>query len=160
MKPASFLKAMLLFGIVSGAGVLGCAHGMTSESTRVRLVQWQANLDDCREVSLSVYQSHDQTEGQPDRKTEELTLEVRPCKHLQFKRVLKRVDEKSGDLAGQFNADEIEIRTDESRQKVWFVDTRAKRVIATLDQATGTTTGPDDQPPPWTTTDTGTPLTK
>jgi hypothetical protein len=154
MKPKTFLHALVLCGIFSCVSVLGCAHGVTSESTKVRLVQWQADLDDCREVSLSVYQSQDKTEGQPEREYEELTLEVRPRKHLQFNRVLKR-EEKSGDLAGQFNVDEIEVRADESRQKVWFVDKRAKRAIATLDRDTGKTTGPDDQPPPWAALDGG-----
>ena len=155
MRPVCFLKVIILWGVISCVWVLGCAQGTSSESTKVRLMQWQADLDDCREVSLSVYQSTDKTEGQPERKSEELTLEVLPRKNLQFERVLKSVDEKSGDLAGQFNVDEIEVRADESRQKVWFVDKRAKRVIATLDRATGNTTGPDDQPPPWATPEGG-----
>ena len=160
MKPVCFLKVLVLWGVISCTWVLGCAHGVSSESTRVRLVQWQANLDDCREVSLSVYQSTDNIEGQPERKSEELTLEVRPRKNLQFERVLKSVDDKSGDLAGQFNADEIEVRADETRNKVWFVDKRAGKVIATLDRETGKTTGPDDQPPDWATLDGGKPLAK
>jgi len=160
MSPLRFLKVFIFGGIVSCGWVLGCAHGVASESTKVRLLQWQADLDDCREVSLSVYQSTDNIEGQPESKSEELTLEVRPRRHLEFKVVLKSVDAKAGDLAGQFNADEIEVRADESRRKVWFVDKRAKRVIATLDRESGQTTGPDDQPPPWATPDGGTPIAK
>lgn len=156
MRLLCVLKVLL----VSGTLVLGCAHGVTSESTKIRLVQWQADLDDCREVSLSVYQSTDNTEGQPERKSEQLTLEVRPRKNLQFERVLKSVDNKSGDLAGQFNVDEIEVRADETRNKVWFIDKRAGKVIATLDRETGKTTGPDDQPPDWATLDGGTSLSK
>ena len=160
MRPLGFLKALMLCGIFSFVSVLGCAHGLTSESTKVRLATWQANLDDCREVSLSFYQGHDQAEGQSDRKYEELTLEVRPRKHLQFKRVLKSIDAKSGDLIGQFNIDEIEVRADEARRKVWFVDRRVGRVLATLDRDTGATTGPDDEPPSWATPDGGVPLDK
>lgn len=154
------MRVIILCGIVSSALVLGCAHGVTSESTKVRLVQWQANLDDSREVSLSVYQSTDKTEGQPDSKSEELILEVRPREQLKFKVVLKSVDSKSGDLVGQFNADEIDVRADETRSKVWFVDKRAGKVIATLDRETGKTTGPDDDPPSWATPDGGTLLAK
>jgi hypothetical protein len=156
----SFLKALILVGYVSSAFFMGCAHGVTSESTKVRLVQWQADLDDSREVSLSVYQSHDKTEGEADREYEELILEVKPREHSQSKVVLKSVDSKSGDLVGQFNADEIEVRADETRNKVWFVDKRAGKVIATVDRETGKTTGPDDEPPAWATLEGGTLLNK
>jgi len=158
MRPVCSLKVLLISGIISCTWVWGCAHGVSSESTKVRLVQWQADLDDCREVSLSVYQSTDKTGDQPVLKSEELILEVRPRKNLVFKRVLKSVDEKAGDLAGQFNADEIEVRVDETRKKVWFVDRRAGKVIATLDRESGSTTGPDDEPPAWATPEGGTPL--
>jgi hypothetical protein len=134
---------------------LGCAHSTSSESTRVRQATWHADLDDCREVSLSVYEGHDRTEGQPDCRYEQLTLEIRPRQHLQFESVLKSVDLDSGVRREQFQYAEIEVRADGARRRVWFVDRKARRVIATLDRDTGVTTGPDDEPPTWATPDGG-----
>jgi hypothetical protein len=158
MKHQSFLNMCMLCGMVSTALNLGCAHSISSESTRIRQATWQANLDDCREVSLSFSRVRDREEGQPVRSYEQLTLEVRPRPHLQFERVLKSIELKSGAGSGRFTFGEIEVRADEARRRVWFVDRKAGRVIATLDRDTGVTTGPDDEPPTWATPDGGVPL--
>ena len=42
---------------------LGCAHTTSSESTRIRQASWQADLDECREVLLSVSRVHNREDG-------------------------------------------------------------------------------------------------
>ena len=155
MNHKSLVKACVTCIAVSAALAQGCSHSMSSSSTRIRQATWQADLDDCRVVSLSFDRVSDRTEGKPVRKYEQLTLKVRPKHHLRFESRLKSIELKPGVRRGQFKFDDVDVRTDEGRQRVWFVDRGAGRVIATLDRLTGTTTGPDDAHPRWATPDGG-----
>lgn len=155
MKHEGFLKACAVLALVSIVCSLGCAHKMSSESTRIRQATWQATLDYCQEVRLSFYRVHNRHAGEPERTYDQLTLELRPRSHLQSESLLKSVELKPGVERGQFRFDDIEVRADESRRRVWFVDREAGRVIATLDRDTGSTTGPDDEPPAWATVNGG-----
>ena len=134
---------------------LGCAHTMSSESTRIRQASWQADLDEYEEILLSVSRVHNHEDGAPAGTYEELTLEVRPRPDLQFESLLKSVELRPGARTVQFQFEDIEVRADESRRRVWFVDVTEQRVIATLDRDTRATTGPDDEPPSWATVDGG-----
>jgi hypothetical protein len=66
----------------------------------------------------------------------------------------------SPDAVHRFRFGGIEGRTDESRQRVWLVDSETRRVIATLDCSTGNVTGPDDPQPAWATSEGGVVLSK
>ena len=151
MNPRFLLNASVVFGISLAFFSKGCTHHPYGSSTRLRQETWRAQLDDCREVSLSFDRVRDSVEGKPNRKYEQLTLQVRPRKHLQFERVVKTVELEPGVPRGQLKFDDVEVRTDPERRQVWLVDRTAGRVIATLDRDTGATTGPDDEPPLWAT---------
>ena len=136
--------------------VLGCAPERSSTLTSYPLRC--AGLDEYREVELS-YGVRSEREGwEPTRKYEQLVLEVRPRPSLSSRHILKTIERKAGVLGGELRFENVRARTDETRQKVWFVDTSTGRVIATLDRQTGRTTGPDDEPPAWAKTDGGLPL--
>ncbi len=98
------------------------------------------------------------TPEEPERKYEQVTLQVVPREHLRLMRALKKIELKTGVPQGQLKYRDIEIRTDQQRRKVWFVDTETRRIVATLDVETGATTGPDDEAPKWATADSGVPL--
>ena len=134
---------------------LGCAHTMSSESTRIRQASWQADLDEYQEVLLSVSRVHNREDGAAAGTYEELTLEVRPRPDLQFERLLKSVELRPSGRTGVFPFEDIEVRADESGRRVWFVDVAAQRVIATLNRDTRVATGPDDEPPSWAAVDGG-----
>jgi hypothetical protein len=151
MKLRCLLDAHVVLGVALALLGQGCAHDAYGTATRWRQKTWRANLDDCREVSLSVERVREGVEGGPSRRYEELTVQVRPRKHLRFERAVKTVDLKPGVPRGQLTFEDVEVRTDPKRRWVWFVDRTAGRVIATLDRETGATTGPDDEPPPWAT---------
>ncbi|KPJ58952.1 MAG: hypothetical protein AMJ46_13035 [Latescibacteria bacterium DG_63] len=155
MKHGGFLKSCVVLALVSIVCSLGCAHTMSSESTRIRQASWQATLDDCQEVRLSFHRVHDRSAGEPGRTYDQLTLELRPRSHLQSESLLKSIGLKPGVERGQFRFGDIEVRADESRRRVWFADREAGRVVATLDRDTGLTTGPDDEPPVWATVNGG-----
>ena len=142
-------KLVLCVCTVSAILNLGCAHGVSGESTRIMQKSWTAPLDECREVTLSFEHVQDRTDGEPVRKSEQLVLKVRPRKQLKHDYVLKIVERGSGSGSGQFDFDHLQIRSDESRQKIWFVETSSGQVIATLDRSTGAVTGPDDLHPAW-----------
>ena len=108
-----------------------------------------------KRVLLSVSRVHDSENGAVVGTYEELTLEIRPQSSLQFESLLKSVELKPGAHARELRYEDIEVRADDSRRKVWFVDVAAQRVIATLDRDTRATTGPDDEPPSWATVDGG-----
>ena len=155
MQRGSLLKTCAMCVIASVACSLGCAHTMSSESTRIRQASWHADLDDYQEVRLSISRIHSRDDGAPARTFEQLTLEVRPRPHLQFESILKSVEFTPGVRRGQLGFDEIEVRADESRSRVWFVDRATGLIVATLDRDTGATTGPDDEPPSWAAVDGG-----
>jgi hypothetical protein len=134
---------------------LGCSHTMSTESTRIRQASWQADLDEYQEVILSVSRVIDSEDGAVVRTYQELTLEVRPLPYLQFENVLKSIHVQQGSQSDELRYKDIEVRSDESGRRVWFVDTASRRVIATLDRDTRATTGPDDEPPSWATVDGG-----
>ena len=148
--------------IVCGAILLvvsqGCSQNMYSSSTRMSRVTWRAYLDDCREVKLSCDLIRDRASGEPDRRYEQLTLEVLPREHLRLTRALKKIEIKGGVPRGQLKYRDVEVRTDREHRKVWFVETETSRIVATLDIETGATTGPDDTPPSWATPGGGIPL--
>jgi len=149
MTYRALLRVCTLCALASIICTVGCAHTASSETTRIRQADWQATLDDCQEVCLSIDRVRDDDPGGPTRTYEQLRLELRPKPQLQSESVLKRVELGPGVQGAQFRFEEIEVRADESRRRVWFVDGETGRVVATLDRDTGATTGPDDVPPPW-----------
>ena len=155
MVSGRLLKMCAICVFALAACSLGCAHTMSSESTRIRQASWRADLDEYQEILLSVTRVHDTEDGAAAGTHEELTLEVRPRPSLQFESLLKSVELKPGARAGKLRYEDIEVRADDSRRRVWFVDVAAGRVVATLDIDTRATTGPDDEPPPWATVDGG-----
>jgi hypothetical protein len=130
----------------------------------------KARLDDDRTIHLDEYVQYNAVLRGPRYNFAELTLVVVPeeqtsevpaCKgglrrpggsivHTVARRGAK--DSKSLE---QFKFGRLEARSNTARDRVWFIDTDASRVVATLDCGTGATTGPDDQPPPWATLDGG-----
>jgi hypothetical protein len=144
------------------AANLGCAAFESSADWPV----YQAVLDDSRTVRLGEYVQYSAALRGPRYNFAELTLAVVPdkatseapvCKGGICRRggsvahvVARRGAEQRKDLR-EFKFGQLEARSDVARDKVWFIDTDASRVIATLDRETGATTGPDEQPPPWAT---------
>ncbi|MBN2566307.1 MAG: hypothetical protein JXB46_11410 [Candidatus Eisenbacteria bacterium] len=155
MKQHSLLRWCAVCVVVSVACSLGCAHSISSEATTIRQATWQADLDDCREVRLSVNRVYEHERGEQARAYEQLTVELRPRSYLSFESVLKSIELAPGQQRGRLRFDGIEVRADESRSKVWFVDVGSGRVVTTLDRDTGVTTGPDDEPPAWAIADGG-----
>jgi hypothetical protein len=145
--------------VVLGAGLIligvGCASTRTSSRTVNRTTLWRGDLDECREVRLSYDLIWDRDSTQPLRKYEQLTVQVSPREYLEFKRAAKTIELKFGVPRGQLRFENVEARTDETRQKIWFVERDTGRIVATLDRETGTVTGPDDEQPPWATSDGG-----
>ncbi len=137
--------------ILAGAN---CTPTYTSSRTRVHTIS-QGNLDACRQVILSYDVSEEREGTQPEREYEQLTLEIGPRKHLHSEYTLKTIELKLGVPRGRLRFDAADARIDESGQKIWFVERGTDRIIATLDQETGQTTGPDDAAPPWATPDGG-----
>jgi hypothetical protein len=128
---------------------------MTSESTKIREAIWSAPLNEYQEVRLCSYLVRDEDESGTSPLREELTLELRPLPTLEFDCVIRSAELEPGARHGQAWFGEIEVRCDESRMRVWFVDVEAGRVIASLDRNTGVTTGPDDPAPEWASVDGG-----
>lgn len=155
MRSRSLLKVCAMCVLVLTVCGPGCAHTMSTESTRIRQASWQADLDEYQEILLSISRVHDREDGTAAGTYDELTLEVRPQPSLQFESLLKSVELSSGARTGISPFGEIEVRTDESGRRVWFVDVAAQRVVATLDRDTRATTGPDDEPPAWAAVDGG-----
>ena len=137
----------------------GCSQNKHYTSTRTSQVTWRAGLDDCREVKLSYDLIRDRHGPErPERRYEQLTLQVVPRESLRLMRALKKIELKTGVPRGKLKYRDIEIRTDQQHRKVWFVDTETRHIVATLDVETGATTGPDDKAPKWATPDSGVPL--
>ena len=155
MKNGLLLRACTLCILALTVCSLGCAHTTSSESTRIRQAIWQAGLDEYQEILLSVSRVSDSENGEVLGTREELTLEVRPRPDLGYESLLKSIDLRPGARAGGLRYEDIEVRADDSRRRVWFVDVAAQRVIATLDRDTRVTTGPDDEAPSWATVDGG-----
>jgi len=128
---------------------------MSSESTRIREAIWSAPLDECQEVRLCSYWVQDRDEGGTGAAREELVLELRPLRELEFESVLRSTELKPGVRRVQAGFGELEVRCDASRRHVWFVDREAGRVVASLDRDTGVTTGPGDAAPAWASVDGG-----
>jgi hypothetical protein len=159
MNRATIVRAHVICGVALALVSQGCSQStIYTSSTRVRQETWRANLDECRQVRLSCDLVRDRLTGEPDRKYEQLRLEVAPREHLSFRRTLKKIELKFGVPRGQLRFQDVEVRADQERRRVWFVDGDTKRIIATLDRETGATTGPDDDPPDWATPDGGAPL--
>ncbi len=80
---------------------------------------------------------------------------------IPFSLVEKTVAHKTGsgykDLPS-FDLENLEGRTSPDRRRIWIVDKRSGRVIASYDFQTGACTGPDDQPPTWADPQGGIPL--
>ena len=155
MKLGSLLKMFALCALAAAACSLGCAHTMSSESTQVRQVAWQADLDEYQEVVLSVSRVYDSESGEVVGRHDDLVLEVRPRPSLHYDALLKSLELRSHGRTDELRYDDIEIRADESRRRVWFIEVSTQRVIATLDRDTRVTTGPDEAPPWWATPDGG-----
>jgi hypothetical protein len=135
---------------------IGCAPERSSTLTSYPLCC--AALDECREVELSYGVGREREGLEPVRKYEMLTLEVRPRPSLRSKHVLKTIEQKPGSPSGELRFLNVRVRTDETGQRIWFVESSTGRILATLDRQTGRTTGPDDEPPAWAKPDGGHPL--
>jgi hypothetical protein len=140
-------------GLVLTLVCIGCTPGHTSMLNSHPLCC--AALDEYREVQLSYEVRRDREGLGPERVSEGLNLEVRPRPSLRAKYVIKTVEQKSGSPSGELRFQNVEGRTDETRQKVWFVDRNTGRVLVTLDRQSGRTTGPDDEAPAWAKPDVG-----
>lgn len=149
MRNTATLKLGIIVAVASAVCALGCAHTVSSESTHITQESWKAGLDDCREVRLSLKRVIAKDAGEPERTYDQLVLEVRPRPGLEFESLLKSVELRPGDRRGKIDLEEVEVRADEQRRRVWFVDRTTRRIVATLDRDTGVTTGPDDDPPVW-----------
>jgi len=142
-----------LVGLVAGLVLasVGCSSSAGS-STRTRMqMLCSTGLDECRDITLTCDRLRDHEAGKPERTYEQLRVVVRPRQRLSFEQTLKTVELKSGVPHGQCRFENVEARTDETGQKVWFVQRDTSRIVATLDLATHQTTGPDDEPPAWAT---------
>jgi hypothetical protein len=117
-----------------------------------------AGLDECREIELTYDRLRNRETGEPERAYELLRVVVRPRPELGFAQTVKKVELKYGVPRGQCRFENVEARRDETGQKVWFVQGDTSRIVATLDLQTHETTGPDDEPPAWATSDGGVPL--
>lgn len=158
MNRGAILPAHFICGVVLVCAIQGCSQGSGRTSTRTSRETGRADLDDCREVKLSCDLIRDRVPGKPERKYEQLTLEVLPREHLRLLRALEKIEIKSGVPRGQLKYRDIEVRTDRKRRKAWFVDAETSRIVATLDVETGAIIGSDDAPPRWATPDGGVPL--
>ena len=97
----------------------GCSQNRYYTSTRTSQVTWRAGLDDCREVKLSYDLIRDRHgPEEPERKYEQLTLQVVPREHLRLMRALKKIEIKTGVPRGQLKYRDVEIRTDREHRKV------------------------------------------
>jgi hypothetical protein len=143
---------VLTIVIVTSAG---CATPETS-STRIRMQTLSsAGLDSCREIQLTRDRVLDRESGQPEREYEVLRIVVKPREHLNFERTVKQVELKYGLPRRPCHYENVEARSDESHQRIWFVQRDTGKIVATVDLATDATTGPDDEPPAWATPDGG-----
>ena len=141
--------------VLAGAG---CSTTHNSSRTTYRTTLCGGDLDECRAIALSYDRIRDRDGLQLPRDYEQLTLVVSPHERLRMKRPLKTIELKLGVPRGQLRFKDVQVRTDQTRQKVWFFERDTGRIIATLDRETGETTGPDDEPPTWATPDSGAPL--
>jgi hypothetical protein len=149
MSRRRLLGALAALGIAIVLAAAGCST--TSSSTLTRHAICRGNLDDYRQIELT-YDVREDREGlMPPRRCEQLTIEVKPRPELHFRQAVKAIDLGSTAPRGQLCFENVVARTDETRQRVWFIQRDTGRVIATLDRQTGQTTGPDDEPPPWAT---------
>ena len=145
---------LILLGVSLVLGGAGCSSSQSTQSTRIIRAKCHETLDDCREVGLSEVWVRDYEDGRLVDESFQLRIEVAPRDDLTFERSLKKAKPRRGAL-GNFDLHNLEVRTDESRSKVWFVDRGTDRIVATLDRETEQTTGPDDEPPTWATPDGG-----
>lgn len=143
-------------GVVLTLVCVGCAPERSSELTSEPLCC--AGLDEYREIELSYGVLREREGLEPVRTYEQLVLRIRPRPSLRSKVTLKTVERKPGVPSGELRFRNVVARTDETRQKVWFVERSTGRILATVDLATGRTTGPDDETPAWAKPDGGQPL--
>ena len=145
--------------VVSACVSLTCA-GCTASSTSTRTSHTisRGDLDEFWEIRLSYDEVRDRTGWEPEHRYEQLTLEVSPREAFASRYTLKTVDRNRGTAPDQCNFTDVKGRTDQSRQKIWFVERFTGRIVATLDRTTGKATGPDDPSPPWATPNGGVPL--
>jgi len=130
----------------------------------------KAQLDDDRTICLDQYVQYNAALRGPRYNFVELTLAVVPEEETSEAPVCKGgVCRRGGSIAHivarrggedckglkHFEFGQLEARSNSARDKVWIIDLDASRVVATVDCASGTTTGPDDQSPPWATLDGG-----
>ena len=155
MERQILLRGPLVLAVCLILVSVGCSTSRTSTRTRWSHTICQGDLDECRELKLSYDVIRDREGMGPAREYEELTLEVSPREHLRFRRALKTIELKFGVARGQLRFRGVEVRTDKTRAKVWFVEGDTRRIIATLDRVTGETTGPDDEAPAWARPDAG-----
>jgi hypothetical protein len=144
-------------GALALAATIGCASTSTS-STRTSTTLFREVLDEWREIELRRSRVQSYENGWLVDEYFELSLRISPRKEASFRQVLKKVDAGWGKQPSELDFHNVEARTDETRQRLWLVDRDASRIIATLDQGSGQTTGPDDDPPPWATPEGGVPL--
>ena len=139
----------------SFSGGWGCTAFQSQRAGR----PYAAVLDDSRTVELCDYVQANCALKGPKHNYAALSLCVAdPDRRVCSGGEVARLGwESSSNVAG-FQFGKLAARTDAGRQRVWIVDTDARRVIASLDCTTGDRTGPCDEAPPWATLEGGTPL--
>ena len=138
---------------------LGCSNrirtGTIYSSQSYAAVSWSADLDDYRVVHLVDAHHLTYSSIEPKREVKQLILKISPKNQSYVKRILKAFPLNIKGAMHELLCEEIELRTDQERKKVWFVYKPLNHVIATVDITTGSTTGPEDPPPGWATLDGG-----
>jgi hypothetical protein len=149
-------KTCRLVIVFATASICLTNFGCLAFQNQALLPMHRAVLDEGRTVSLAYYVQDNAVLRGPDHNYAELRLFVESDKDGPMAGgVVARRGNTFGCEVESFQLGEVEARADDAREKVWLVDKEAQRVVATLDCATGATTGPDDQPPTWATLDGG-----
>jgi hypothetical protein len=115
----------------------------------------QADLDQSSEVALVYNLWKESQDSHPVDDRSYYSIVIRPRKPIEEDYRLKEIE--GARRAGTFtlNQESLEVRTDDARRRIWFVERSAGCVIATLDRDTGETTWFPIEPPAWATLDGG-----
>ena len=135
--------------ILLTAMLFSCQHHFLSQSTTIKhAASWHADFDDFREIQLSSIHLQTYSSAEPKRENRQLALKISQKETFQLDRVIEDTKLNS-DKTHELSCEEVEMRTDTERKKVWFVFKPTNHVIATIDIKTGRTTGPNSPTPDW-----------
>lgn len=148
----ALLLALPALTILAG---VGCSSSQSSTRTRWSYALCQGHLNEYLDFELSHDMVSDRIGVSPTHKYEQLMLRVTPRDDLRERRALKTIDLVPGASRKQLRFENVQARTDDTRTRIWFVETETGRILATLDRETGVATGPDDTPPSWAISDGG-----